>query len=938
MKKTLTVILSLVLLVGLVPAFAVSSTDALQTLINYNVIKGDGNGYMENQVLQRQNAAIILTRMMGVEDAAKITDPTGLPFVDLQDKMSSETTKIIAYTYNKTWFRGMSNAYFGWGENITAQQFATIMLRALGYDPVYDTAFETAVELGLFEGTSGLTKTSPIIRNDVYIAMYNTLNKVPKNENLTLKEILGLTDVEDLKVETIKSEGMKVISVKFNKAYNVDAGTVITVKKNGVSVPHSIDYVNERNMILIDLNTVQSQNTTLTVKISGVKGSDGSIMPQVEQDVNFMDITMPSVKSIEVLNPKTIRIKTTEPLNYGGNYYKYHNDIKVDGTKIYAKIRKTLFNELVLEFNQAIAAGTYTLEVINIPDYEGFPLESYQGEFEIVADNDAPELVSMYVLNNKTILAEFDEKLADEGNFTVVGNTVQSVSVSTPNSKEVRINLQNKLDLAAILGITVKYSGQKDDMDNEITQEQTIEIMAQDDTTAPTVEITKVERNAAGNAIEMKLTFSESMEVPNPYNPIRNTIEFKDSDGNPFPATIANRSWDNENTELTFSVSELYNKDAEDFTLVLNDFKDMSVRENEMPETSDEFNCPDTKAPTVLGLTDTTSSEYFVDGNSITIKFSEEMDDSHFTNLSNYRIYKTDADGGSFIKLLADVAGASVNVVSPKELTISVDDINDMMYDQSGTMKYSAIKLQQMTDIARNMLVDTEIVKGIPTPPVLAIDAGEKEVFLKKNDGLYYFEINFDTPVKVLENDSVTYGGQVLEQITIGQPEEYSTTLTFGVPSSVTVNEGADNLGLDSDVVFASTAGAEALVTEYGVKNTSDLTIDSDASSTEFKDKVAPTMLVEPEFLSDNKTIKLEYSEPINSDANIQSCTVTLANQVVGVASYTTSTTNNFVEVVLDQAIAQSENGKSVMISIQVKDDAGNTAGLITKNLVFQHQ
>ncbi len=930
MKKTLSIVLSLVLLFSAIPSFAVSSSEALQTLIAYGIIKGDGTGYMEDQVLQRQNAAIILCRLMGVEEEAKATDPTGLVFEDLQDKMHRETTRIIAYTFNKTWFRGMSTTEFGWGQNITVQQFATIMLRALGYDPAFATAYETAADMGLFNGTSGLQKKDPIIRNDVYIAMYNTLNTVPNGETKPLKEILGLTQYEDLKVESIKAEGLKVISVKFNKEFVAGLGSSVSVTKNGSSIIGSgAQYHYDRNTILIYLPSPAVQNDTVTVKIQGIKDLEGNVLDTVVQNVTFLDNKAPVVTGIDVVNQKTIVVKTTEPLDYGSSSYSYHNEIKIDGSPKLSRIHRSYFNEIVIELQNELTAGDHTIEISGISDYAGFPIEDYQGTFNVVPDNEAPQLVEMMVVNNKQLKAVFDETLYAKGNFTVQGYNVANV---TKDDNEVNIYLSNKLGLDALAELIVKYKGQKDAIGNEIVDEQTVTITAPDDTTSPTVELTNVEKGAL--EIGFELTFSEGIYRDVPVDPNFNQVSFKDDHGTVIPTTMSNVQWNHDAKVMKFTVQEFYNLDAKTFQIVLNKFRDNSIRMNEMPETSIEFTCPDTKAPKVVGVATASAKQYYADGNTITIKFSEPMDESSLANVSNYRIYKTSIHGGAFLHLLSDIDGAAINIINDKEVQITVDDINDIKYTQGGASEYPAFKLEQVTDVAGNLLLNSEIVRGIPTAPELAVVSGVKQAFLKKANDEYYLEVLFDKPVKVFDNDGIKYGSDVLEQQFIGQQYEYMKSLTFKVPSTVTIDEGADNLGLGVNVVFAP----NSVMSEYGIKNNINLKIDSDGTGTEFIDKVAPAMIDEPEFLANNKTIELEYSEPIKLTTNIQSCTVVLDNQILPISGYSVNNNDGVVRVQLQQPLSQSHSGKTVVLSIQVKDNNDNTVGLITKNIPFTYQ
>ncbi len=221
MKRTLVLLLALVLMFSMF-TFA-TETSAGNELKELGIIKGDENGNLnEDKVLSREEAVVILNRMMGVEKSADLMLDSS-PFVDVpKDHWAA---KQIAYAKLMKWTNGIGNNEFGVGKEVTTQEFLTFMLRALGHDgsDVYNSAMQMAKDYNLLNNAETDKCKEKIKRSDVFIIMKNTLNTKPEGSAYHLIEILGLKDVqttypltlsdgEDREV-TIDKEPERIISV-----------------------------------------------------------------------------------------------------------------------------------------------------------------------------------------------------------------------------------------------------------------------------------------------------------------------------------------------------------------------------------------------------------------------------------------------------------------------------------------------------------------------------------------------------------------------------------------------------------------------------------------------------------------------------------------------------------------------------------------------------
>ena len=126
---------------------AEKQADALNEM---GLFKGTDNGYDLENVPTRAQSSVMLVRFLGKEKEAMGLEYTA-PFNDVADWAKP----YIQYL----WQNGLANGYgdgrYGADDPCTAQMYATIVLRVLGYsdkdakDFTYDKAIEFATEKGL---------------------------------------------------------------------------------------------------------------------------------------------------------------------------------------------------------------------------------------------------------------------------------------------------------------------------------------------------------------------------------------------------------------------------------------------------------------------------------------------------------------------------------------------------------------------------------------------------------------------------------------------------------------------------------------------------------------------------------------------------------------------------------------------------------------------
>lgn len=188
--------------------------DALYTL---GLFRGSGTGYGSGYDLEqgptRVQGLIMFLRLIGEEPAA-LASAASNPFTDVP----AWASPYVAYAYEKGYTRGMDEKTFGAGDALTAGQYVTFLLRALGYqdggdtpDFTWDTVLDRAAALGvLTPGEQALLAGQPFLRAQVAYLSYFALDARYRDGSGTVLERLSANGTLDAAVATVVRSGVKV--------------------------------------------------------------------------------------------------------------------------------------------------------------------------------------------------------------------------------------------------------------------------------------------------------------------------------------------------------------------------------------------------------------------------------------------------------------------------------------------------------------------------------------------------------------------------------------------------------------------------------------------------------------------------------------------------------------------------------------------------------
>jgi S1-C subfamily serine protease len=200
-KRVIAFILVIILAVGISPAALAAPTtasEAADALYSLGLFRGTSAGFELDRAPSRQEAIVMLIRLLGKENAA-VSGNWSHPFTDV-DAWADD---YVGYAYEKGLTRGLynddSNGHiFGGGDTkVTGKQYVIFVLRALEYSEAEgdfppDNPLPLADSLSLT--SDGVETGNGFTRGDAVLISYNALSVTLKNTGMTLLEHLNAVE------------------------------------------------------------------------------------------------------------------------------------------------------------------------------------------------------------------------------------------------------------------------------------------------------------------------------------------------------------------------------------------------------------------------------------------------------------------------------------------------------------------------------------------------------------------------------------------------------------------------------------------------------------------------------------------------------------------------------------------------------------------------
>lgn len=250
-------------------------------LWNNGLLLGSNGSFDLDNPLTRAEGVVMTIRLLGKETEAKASTAP-ITFTDVPDwakpYISYAVQNGIASDYNST--------TFGSNDPMTAAQFITLILRAMGYkdntDFTWDKSYDKAVEIGLIGQPchTQYSRSNLFLRDNAAVIAYNALFKAQTKSGSLLKDSIKMPGKPTGSVPT-------ATRAEIPSGNKENGGFLIEVTNVIVSKPYVSDKgATETGEILVDF-TVISGSGLMTYYITGHSGSTSKFAVDVDEGENY---------------------------------------------------------------------------------------------------------------------------------------------------------------------------------------------------------------------------------------------------------------------------------------------------------------------------------------------------------------------------------------------------------------------------------------------------------------------------------------------------------------------------------------------------------------------------------------------------------------------------------------------------------------------------
>lgn len=908
MKRVLSLVLALVLVLGMIPTFAADMT-AGQHLFEHEFIAGDGMGNLnEDQLLTREQLAKLILELNGSkEEAEALTLPPS--FTD-SAKISAWARPYVAYAQIEGLMVGFSDGSFRPQEGVTGQQLAAVLTRALGYEFEWATVLADAADLGI-----EVAAVAKLTRGEAFEAMWTTVNTKPEGEaTLTLGQKLGKLDPPPapvaFAVESVTATNLKEIVVTFNKDVDVTTAedpTSYVVTRNAATVVTTASA--DGNVVTLTLATQSAQQDTATVKVQNVKAADDmKALTTVTKTVSFFDVTVPQASSVQVTGPTTLVVNFSEPMATVPTF-------KVDNGTYFASVAFTAgSNKATLTLGVALPEGAHTVEVTGGTDYAGFAIAKTPLAFTYVKDVAAP-IPTVSKSTETVVTIKFDKAVkATNINTDVTGyhtynntaaykGTLAAVSPDANGySKTYTLTFTTPIPQGNhTIYLNAAANKFEDLWGNDVATTQLTATVVTDIVKPEVVSV------VAKSDKKIEVTFSEDVLQADAV--LKTNYILKDASGAVVKtatyADVDNNGNFNANATITYTdkvatITMTNPLPGASYNLTVEKVKDLAFVKNTMDSKTFTFLVGDTTAPTLSkALVNTTFDK-------VLVYFNEPMSTEGLTSAANYQYV---LDGASAAALPAN---STVTIVDTKTVQITLGTALANTFGAGGNDKI--VVSGNLADVSNNKL------GGFYKEVAVTSDAiGLANISAVKATALNTITFVVDRELSSIDVTKFTVDGTA-------SSVSGSTYVNASGSSTVTLTVNTANEAIGTDLSGVTTANlvnlsAGALTSTFGTTSTAfDI-----AKAAATQDKIAPTLVSKE--LTGTTTIVMTYSEAIKA-ASVSIYTYTVAGNTVS----NVAVAGSAVTITLGTAVAVDAT-PSVTQALDIEDANGNklvSSGAVT--------
>lgn len=421
-KRILSLVLAMVMVLGTFGT--VFAADVIDTaakagafLKEAGVLVGDEHGNLNlDSNLSRQDAVILVAQLRGEIEAAK--GFSKLPtYEDVKIKFYNAP---LAWAQDNGLFVGHSEKVFGFGENLTAQEYAKVLLSALGYkvapngdsDIKWAEALAKAEEFGILENLEVINSTE-ITRGQMALMTFNALGVTMKDSKETLADTLGIKLPEAPKAEELTA---KVLDTE-NLAEMVVELSNVDLVKNKEALTNAANY-RLNNDVKVYNAEVDGDNVILTLVPYGKVESSSNfntllkgkkyeltirnIDPKINKTYKGIvagDNAIPTVENVEFIGTYGIKVTTSEPIAN-----PLERNFRLDSRT--SMVVEQYGRELILTpyHGKSFDKDTVELTVDQLEDFAGYKSAKTVEKMELSTDEALPKVEEAYRSGSKLVV------------------------------------------------------------------------------------------------------------------------------------------------------------------------------------------------------------------------------------------------------------------------------------------------------------------------------------------------------------------------------------------------------------------------------------------------------------------------------------------------------------------------------------------------------
>ncbi len=744
MKRVLSAFLAVVMLLSAGSFLSADTTmTAGEKLYELGLIKGDENhNLMSSSPIKREDAVIVIIRMLGLEDEARRYAGTS-GFSDVPE--GKYYSPYIAYARAHGITNGMSEDYFGTGRYLNQKEMYAFLLKGLGYgDLAWKNIYFDAKSAGLTDSLNADKAADIAYRSDVYRVMLKSLDATVSGEGRTLREKLGLGDIilgsEVIKNITVSNK--KRIDLDFKdklRYYDVDKYHFKLTRDDGKILNYHIVSTGDKSAVIL-LNNRLGDGAKLTLTVQNFTDGDTYIAPRTYK-IDLVDREDPELLSAEFVDSRTLKLIFTEPIRISTSSYKKSNYITTDGKNLPVMFTSDpATNTLYARYSNNLSERNHRIEIKSIPDFVNKVMSEREFDLEVMDSVDAPYVEDVKVLSAKSIVVYFDRPLLKAGSFKLDGKVVSNVAFYNDAHTAVKLDLPSKLSTVVTKGSVLEYKGQKSYSPKSVTDWERFDFTLEDDLDMPKA---SVEILPDGY---VKFVFTKPMDAQQGFISLK-----KAKDNSVIESKLPAHTFrhDTGDRVIYYKFNNLLNTNKIPYKLVLKGFKDATFRANEMLEAEYDIEAIDTVKPKLVYKTGKQAVYVYQspDGkeyDNIRLYFSEAMNADDLSNLANYSISRSGFGG------LDNLSGAEVEDIAEDGKSVVIRVPNARAISNSDKFRISNLR-----DTSGNRMVSVNDVVKVAHSSfrLISVEAIAKDkVVFKFSDPVQAFN-NYAYLIKKNQNE-----------------------------------------------------------------------------------------------------------------------------------------------------------------------------------------